>query len=591
MITSTTPPKDIILNPDVDEYLRKEGMTEEEWKRIYELRYCTILVPFEDDLDEEDTKQDHKGREQISNNNTKELISIEAPSTPLKRQEQKQLPTPKSTQSRKDITHTLSRKQPYSPTRNIGLQTPKEKQSRNTINQAHTQKHKDIKNIQDDDLDDGNTDSLTISDPLATYLSTSRNKGYKSTETTPGHSSNFTMGSEDEDMEFFHDALDSHDENDQGEGSALPRAGLKRRHWELEQLPRLLQPTQPTATKRVALASSFTSTPNMIMSGLLKPRSFSPSPAFSSLQRRGSTTSDTSSVSHQSFSQSFSQSLCQNKLWTSQDWKTLESIYGQMNGNDMAENDLVQIADRFLTEQEAQTGEKSFWSREKVLMRCVVLYRVRSGAHWDSNDNASKRSREATPLFGLRGASRRSANPYPVQDFSRSKLSSSNVPPVRANGTSSSAIADFLSSRRAERSEKQRDAGQSYQLKSVFKHRLASGLRTVSQLIPFWKDVEQGNTNIQKKEKVPLGVPLGVAQAVIESFESKSMDSDCSGSVFSRSGSVLSNSDERSRNSSTTSLPTSFSSSSSPPTSSIADMLAKGHSVRSASAASDLSLA
>lgn len=158
-----------------------------------------------------------------------------------------------------------------------------------------------------------------------------------------------------------------------------------------------------------------------------------------------------------------------------------------------------------------------------------------------------------------------------------------------ANGTSSSAIADFLSHRRADRNQKQRDTDQGYQIKSVFKHRLASGLRTVSQLIPFWKDVEQGNTDIKGKEKVPLGVPLGTAQSVIETFESKSLESECGGSGFSRSGSVLSSSDsnfEGARNTPTVSLP---SSSSSP--GSVAEMLARGYSARAASVASETSFA
>jgi hypothetical protein len=31
----------------IDEFYIAEGTSEEEWQRVYDLRYCTILVPFE----------------------------------------------------------------------------------------------------------------------------------------------------------------------------------------------------------------------------------------------------------------------------------------------------------------------------------------------------------------------------------------------------------------------------------------------------------------------------------------------------------------------------------------------------------------
>ncbi|KAF9361846.1 hypothetical protein BGX26_011070 [Mortierella sp. AD094] len=584
MHTSASPPRDIVSNPEVEEYLRKEGMTEDEWKRVYDLRYCTILVPFEDDSDEEDAELDHERKERDSSSTFEEPLRDHGISTPPKSQGQRQLATPKSIQRHQDSPRAvLPKQEPHTPTRNIGLQTPIEKKSINAPKQPRAQiQNANIRNNQKDDLEE-DTNALTISDPLASYLPTARTNAPQLSNVL-GRSSDLIMGAgEDEDMEYFHDALDSHDGIDQAESSGPSRAGLKRRHWELEQTPRLLQPTKPAAMKRVALSASLFNTTSTVTSGLLKPRSFSPSPSSIISQRRGSVASDTSSVSHLSFNQNFSQS----KLWTTQDWKALEAVYNQMNGNAMAEADLTQVADRFLEEQEALTGEKSFWSREKVLMRCIALYRVRSDTHWDPVNHAqgSRRSGlESTPLSaGLRGASRRSAQPYPAQNFSRSKSNATTIPSAGTDSTSSSAIADFLSHRRADRNQKQRNADQGYQLKSVFKHRLASGLRTVSQLIPFWKDVEQGNTDIKGKQKVPLGVPLGTAQAVIESFECKSLGSECSGSSFSRSGSVLSNSDsncERSRNPPLT-----------PPTGSIAEMLARGHSVRSASATSESSLA
>ncbi|KAF9911234.1 hypothetical protein EC991_004458 [Linnemannia zychae] len=38
-----------MANTNLDEFYNAEGTSEEEWQRVYDLRYCTILVPFESD--------------------------------------------------------------------------------------------------------------------------------------------------------------------------------------------------------------------------------------------------------------------------------------------------------------------------------------------------------------------------------------------------------------------------------------------------------------------------------------------------------------------------------------------------------------
>jgi len=43
----------------IDEFFSAEGTSEEEWKRVYDLRYCTILVPFEDEARSESPKAKH----------------------------------------------------------------------------------------------------------------------------------------------------------------------------------------------------------------------------------------------------------------------------------------------------------------------------------------------------------------------------------------------------------------------------------------------------------------------------------------------------------------------------------------------------
>lgn len=57
-----------------------------------------------------------------------------------------------------------------------------------------------------------------------------------------------------------------------------------------------------------------------------------------------------------------------------------------------------------------------------------------------------------------------------------------------------------------------------HQIKSVFKKKVASGLKTVGQLIPFWKDVEDGKTSIKEEVTVPL-IKAPKVQSMIESFE------------------------------------------------------------------------
>ncbi|KAF9575330.1 hypothetical protein EC968_003381 [Mortierella alpina] len=163
--------------------------------------------------------------------------------------------------------------------------------------------------------------------------------------------------------------------------------------------------------------------------------------------------------------------------------------------------------------------------------------------------------------------SRRSAAPYPVRNGHGSFTRSSSASP--------SGMTDFVNHQRMERNQRQRDLGQGYQLKSIFKHRLASGLRTVSQLLPFWRDVEKGNTDEKEKVVVPL-VPAGKAQSVIEAFESQSEDQGWTGSNFSRTGSVVS-----SRCSDHDGLGATSSRSS---VVSVAELIARGHSSRAATA-------
>jgi hypothetical protein len=85
-----------------DEFLRQEGMTEEEWKRIYDLRYCTILVPFEEDPDEKASQED-RADNSVSKEPQTVTPVLTPTSTPVTR-ERRQLATPTTPQGRRPFS-------------------------------------------------------------------------------------------------------------------------------------------------------------------------------------------------------------------------------------------------------------------------------------------------------------------------------------------------------------------------------------------------------------------------------------------------------------------------------------------------------
>lgn len=144
-----------------------------------------------------------------------------------------------------------------------------------------------------------------------------------------------------------------------------------------------------------------------------------------------------------------------------------------------------------------------------------------------------------------------------------------------------------MDERRADRARQQRTADQGYQIKSVFKHRFAAGLKTVGELLPFWKDVEKGHTDVKEEVVVPL-VPAGRAHSVIAAFESQAavqaqLERQHSLQARSRSGSVVSTTSGWNRESMGRSV--------SPAPSSIAEMISRGHAARAASASASASAA
>ncbi|KAG0289662.1 hypothetical protein BGZ96_006819 [Linnemannia gamsii] len=480
---------------------------------------------------------------------------------------------------------------------------------------------------QDNSMTTDDQCGLTERDPLSRYLTAESRPRSTSPKSSPENIDADMLGEEDEaESEHFHDAPSgletdddtinslqisehalSHQYNDVNDSTtdyASPmNSGNKRpRHWELSPSQRLLHTVEPHPSKRIALSISPSGShgaDGIASCGLLRPRSFSPSlsPAPSiwvtpptdhnaeHADRAGS--GGASALSEHPWVASAS------TFWRKQDWKVLEDLYDELNGENMTEPELGQVVDRFLAKQEVPAEEKPKWSREFVLLRCVALHRVRVHETPDAasqelySPTMSSRTRSwrgSSPGFGNRiGATRRSVSPYPV---ALTRRAGSTLAWSSASGSPRS-IADFVDERRADRARQQRTADQGYQIKSVFKHRFAAGLKTVGELLPFWKDVEMGHTDVKEEVVVPL-VPAGRAHSVIEAFESQAavqaqLGRQHSLPARSRSGSVLSTTGGWNRESIGRSV--------SPAPSSIAEMISRGHAARAASASASVSAA
>ncbi|CAO3573447.1 unnamed protein product [Mortierella alpina] len=558
---------------NLDQYLLQEGETEDEYKRIYDLRYSIVLVPFASEADKEKAKQEKETRA-MRRSQSRSVEPEESQPTLSLSTGQRPFPTPTSMPREKPAGRWSARQMTLAGGSSSRTPTPLERTSRHnsaasSLEGAHATNHD---HDAEDDHDEASHSQLMPSDPLSNYLPKTRVKNEDADVFKRRRSDAST---ELDDWESFHDALDHPEDNlhDRGALESSPStsglqdpsssasspasSGTKRQHWELSPSNRLMQPREPsTPSKRFAPAPKAPVAPRPIVTtSLMKPRSFTPRlslPALPALpltlQRRSSILSDAS------FATTCSSS---STLWTKSNWKDLEGLYIQMNGTRMDEAGLAEIAKRFLDEHESRTGTRPPWTRETVLTRCLALHRVRQSKS-SSNSRAPRRHLQA---------SRHSVAPYPVRNVQASVLRASSAPP--------SGMTDFVNHQRIERNQRQRDLGQGYQLKSIFKHRLASGLKTVGQLLPFWRDVEKGNTDEKEKVVVPL-VPAGRAQSVIEAFESQSEDLGWTGSNYSRAGSVVS-----SRCSDHEGLGATSSRSS---VASVADLIARGHSSRAASA-------
>lgn len=251
---------------------------------------------------------------------------------------------------------------------------------------------------QDDSIMTDNICGLTERDPLSRYLTAETHLG--STSSGSSHKNvDLVMsgGDDDEETEDFHDAtsgfesnendetinslqISQHDssrqynsDDDNADYSSPTHSGNKRpRHWKLSPSQRLLHTVDPHPSKRMALSISSSGShgaDGITSYGLLRPRSFSPSFSPSPSIRVTSTMALSTEHSDRAGSGA-PDAPAQHPwvataptFWKKQDWKVLENLYDELNGENMAESELGQVVDRFLTKQEAFAEGKPKWSR------------------------------------------------------------------------------------------------------------------------------------------------------------------------------------------------------------------------------------
>ncbi|KAF9575329.1 hypothetical protein EC968_003380 [Mortierella alpina] len=80
---------------NLDQYLLQEGETEDEYQRIYDLRYSIVLVPFASEADKEKAKQEKEMRA-LRRSQSRSVEPEESQPTSSSRTGQRPLPTPTS---------------------------------------------------------------------------------------------------------------------------------------------------------------------------------------------------------------------------------------------------------------------------------------------------------------------------------------------------------------------------------------------------------------------------------------------------------------------------------------------------------------
>ncbi|KAG0332584.1 hypothetical protein BG000_009885, partial [Podila horticola] len=497
------------LKPEVDQFFREEGLTEEHWQRIYDLRYCSILVPLVDDT----------GKKKHARQDTPSPKRKASPP-----QDTPHLPTPTTTPRAVSRPHASPAGKPAvappAPIKYLPKDSQDEQEEGDEEARPLKKRMLDVDHARDDVMETNSDDE---------------------------------QGNMSEDS--FHDALDTSEAipsqhhtlspslRDPSQITSTPSstAGSKRQHWEVTTpTPLILQQRTPSVSHelhRTATPPTFKHPSELV--SLQRPRPIEPA-HVTHFNRIPLARDRTPSVSSRS---SHSDWASVDAMWTDRNWQDLEALYVAMEGDMLAEEELGTIAERFMTEYSARTGEAPPWSKVAMRDRCQALYRVgsqvtpQSIATWRSNigqdppKSSVMKPRSLTPYSPLqtqrkfqgptsshRSYNRSAANPYPVHRLHRNWTPQRSVSPAPSQSSMASSSSSFVRQRARHLNRMDEDYLPGFQIKSVFKRKLAAGLKTVGELIPFWREVEDGKTDIKEEVVVPL-VKAPKVQSMIESFE------------------------------------------------------------------------
>ncbi|KAG0031747.1 hypothetical protein BGZ81_000688 [Podila clonocystis] len=538
------------LKPEVDQFFRQEGLSEEHWQRIYDLRYCSILVPLVDD-----TGKKKHARQDSPSPKRKASPPQDTPHLPTPTTTPRAVSRPFASPTGRP---TVAPPPPirYLPKDPQGEQEEEEEEARplkkRMLDADHAQD--DVMEIDGDD-EQGNMSEDSFHDALDT------------SEIIPSR----------------HHTPSPHLQDPSHISLSQPSSTVssKRQHWEVAtSTPLILQQRTPSVSHeppRIVTPPIFKRPSEPV--SLQRPRLIEPA-NVTHFNRIPMAQDRTPSVSSRS---SHSSWASVDAMWTDQNWQDLEALYVAMEGDLLAEKELGTIAERFLAEYSTRTGEVPPWSKvgnSHVTPVSIATWRSNIGQDPPKSSVMGSASPTLTPYTPLQtqrkfqGATssyrshiRSSKNPYPVHRLRRNWTPQRSVSPAPSQTSVASSSSSFV--RRAHHYNRMdEDHLPGYQIKSVFKRKLAAGLKTVGELIPFWREVEDGKTDIKEEVVVPL-VKAPKVQSMIESFEYLE--------DLSASGMEMIKQDEETM-SRRSSLLSSHSSSSS--VRSVAEMISEGHARR-----------
>ncbi|GJJ68734.1 hypothetical protein EMPS_01080 [Entomortierella parvispora] len=568
-------------NPNFQEFLQDGDYLEEEWQRVYDLRFCTILVPLpphlasrarstavKDDQQVEGTPEvgeEHGSDEAHVHDRHLPLTDMSTEATEADLQILPPSPEPNSpspTHSHLTDLPLQTRARKAGATKRCQL--TKSKGARSASSASSSLQPSSLSLDTDQSRESSETPPHQSQEPPAdddgymTNVTTSK----VTVELSQPSSSTNTAELEGED-ELDHilvpvSACEGLLPMSPPESRSTP---AKRKRWELDPSQGLLHPCQPSSPpKRVTLSSPTSpggiTTVGRTPSSLLKPRSYEPSTtrssSYMSQSSFGGATSSSSDgcLFKSTVPLSLEESVSDGCVWSNGDWRGLKKVYLEMNGDTQSEEGLGLIADRFLLEDAARNGGESRWDRPKTMTRCIALQMVERERQRQAlvypiklpptpytpllsplqAHSARRQVRTTASPAGLQ-RSRNSSQPYPthllrdkatksIDSRASSSTTMTSVDSDNAEDRAFTGAAQLIAEHRTQRNSrlKKQDPNQGSQLKSIVKARFAEGLDSVRQLLGFWKEVEQGNSETKEDVLVPL-VPLHRVRSVVDAFE------------------------------------------------------------------------